>query len=378
MRLLDRYLLREFLIPLGFCLAGFLVLWIAFDLFGQLQWFQRQGLSVPDIAKYYVFKSPGFLILVLPVALLLSLLYTLTNLARYHEITAIRAAGISLLRLCVPHLAVGLFASALLFALDEFCVPRLEEIAGQLFIPRSQARSSGGRMMPVKTFVFVTTVSADENRHWSIGLFNPQTGEMTQPYLQWRRPDHSFRSLKAERARYTNGAWTFFKVSGYVNRSGTNFLDEPLPPAEVATYPEISETPEMIRSEITIRDAHDHPAATRQSDIPVSQIYNYLRLHPQPEAGMRPWIYTKLHGRFAGPFACLVVVLVAIPFAAASGRRNVFVGVAASILIFFTYYILQQLGLTFGEAGQVPPWLGAWLANLLFATGSLWMIARVR
>ena len=74
----------------------------------------------------------------------------------------------------------------------------------------------------------------------------------------------------------------------------------------------------------------------------------------------------------------LVVVLVAIPFGAASGRRNVYVGVAASILIFFTYYIVQQMGFTFGETGRVAPWLGAWLPNLFFAVGSLWMISRVR
>ena len=127
MRLLDRYLLREFLIPLGFCLSGFLVLWIAFDLFGQLRWLQEQGLSVLEIGEYYIFKSPEFLILVLPVALLLAMLYTLTNHARYNEITAIRAAGISLTRLCVPYLVVGVVSSGLLFALDEFLVPRTVE-----------------------------------------------------------------------------------------------------------------------------------------------------------------------------------------------------------------------------------------------------------
>jgi lipopolysaccharide export LptBFGC system permease protein LptF len=71
-------------------------------------------------------------------------------------------------------------------------------------------------------------------------------------------------------------------------------------------------------------------------------------------------------------------VVIAIPFAAGSGRRNVFVGVAASIVIFFAYYMLQQVGLAFGEAGRVPPWLGAWLPNIVFATVGLIMTTRVR
>lgn len=378
MRLLDRYLLRELLIPLGFCLGGFLILWIAFDLFGQLQGLQEQGLSVVDIAKYYAFKSPGFLILVLPVALLLAMLYTLTNHARHHEITAIRAAGVSLLRLSVPYLAVGLFSSGLLFALDEFCAPHLEEVAEQLFVPHGKARFQSVQNKPVKSLHFVNTVGAGEKRHWFVGIYNQQTGEMIKPHVDWDLPDHSFRSIEADRAIRTNGVWTFYNVRGFNNRSGTNFLNQPVPQAAVATFPEFSETPEMIRSEIVINDQHNNQSATHSANIPVAQIYNYLRLHPQPEPVMRAWIYTKLHGRFAGPFACLVVVLVAIPFAAASGRRNVFVGVAASILIFFTYFVVQQFGFTFGETGKVPPWLGAWLPNLFFAGGSLWAIARVR
>ena len=93
---------------------------------------------------------------------------------------------------------------------------------------------------------------------------------------------------------------------------------------------------------------------------------------------MRPWLYTKLQGRLAGPWTCLVVVLIAVPFAAASGRRNVFVGVAASIFICFAYFILQQFGFAFGAAGFLPPWLAAWFPNLFFGTVGLGMMMRLR
>jgi lipopolysaccharide export system permease protein len=72
------------------------------------------------------------------------------------------------------------------------------------------------------------------------------------------------------------------------------------------------------------------------------------------------------------------VVLIAVPFAAGSGRRNVFVGVAASIFIFFAYYILQQVGFAYGEAGRLPAWVAAWLPNLVFGLTGLWLMTRVR
>src|SRR6516225_11327215 len=123
MRLLDRYLLRELLVPLGYCLSGFLLLWVTADLVNELGSLQQHHLSAADIAKYYLVQAPGFLVLGMPIALLLALLYALTNHARHNEITAIRAAGVSLWRMCLPYLLVGLGLSLLSFGLNEFYVP---------------------------------------------------------------------------------------------------------------------------------------------------------------------------------------------------------------------------------------------------------------
>src|SRR5882762_4114596 len=128
MRLLDRYLLREMLIPFGYCLCGFLMFRSFADIFTELVDFQKGKLLLGDILEYYLLKMPGFLVEgMLPMALLLALLYALTNHARHNELTAMRAAGVSLWRLCLPYLGVGFLASLLLFALNELCVPNSEE-----------------------------------------------------------------------------------------------------------------------------------------------------------------------------------------------------------------------------------------------------------
>ncbi len=129
MRLLDRYLLRELLVPLGYCLGGFLIFWMAFDLVAELHKLQECNLLPGDIAQYYLVQIPSVLVLILPIALLLALLYALTNHARHHEITAIRAAGVSLWRLLLPYFAVGFAVSVALFALYQFLVPDSSEAA---------------------------------------------------------------------------------------------------------------------------------------------------------------------------------------------------------------------------------------------------------
>ena len=81
--------------------------------------------------------------------------------------------------------------------------------------------------------------------------------------------------------------------------------------------------------------------------------------------------------RFAG-IATLTALTIAIPFGARSGRRNVFVGVAASIFICFGYFILQKICLGLGTADILPPALSAWLPNIVFGTAGLVMTLRVR
>src|SRR5438034_11607688 len=103
MRLLDRFLLRELAIPLAYCLAGFLLFWISFDLFSELDDFQENHLLAKDILELYWVRLPDLLMIVLPVAFLLALLYTLASHSRHHEITAMRSAGISLWRICAPY-----------------------------------------------------------------------------------------------------------------------------------------------------------------------------------------------------------------------------------------------------------------------------------
>jgi len=375
MRLLDRYLLRELLIPLSFCLGGFLLFWITFDLFGELADFRSKGLSVVEIVEYYVVITPEFLVVVLPLALLLALLYTLTDLARHHEITAIRAAGVSLWRLTQPYFLVGLLISVASFALNELWVPESSEAAESVLHRHQPPRPGTLSRDKVRHLGFT---NSREGRIWQIGVYNTETAEMSEPQVFWSRGDGSRLWLQAKGAVYTNNTWIFLQASLFQREPGTNSLPLPILQTNVLAMPSFSETPELIKSEIKVGNSITMRRTKRSTDLAIREILNYLRLHPQPTATDSAWLWTKLQGRAAAPWTCLVVVLIAIPFGAASGRRNVFVGVASSILIVFGYFVLQQFALAMGTGGYVAPWLAAWLPNVSFAGAGLLLTARAR
>jgi len=374
MRLLDRYLLRGLFVPLAYCLGGFLIFYVAFDLIFRINSFQERHLTPGDIAEYYVVTLPEILVtIVIPVSLLLALLYALTNHSRHNELTAMRTSGVGLWRLSLPYFAVGILSGLVVLAMNELLVPpsddRAEEIkhrhdpnaADRDWIPKLQLDNQA------------------EGRHWSIDKYNQATGQMTAPHILWDRADGSFRWIKADRGIYTNGQWVFFNVEDWVTQSASPTNTNPLPgqkPHAVLALT-LSETPAWIKSELKVRALSPEEAA-RKPQLSIREIRTYLRLHPRQEKADRAKLMTQFQCRLAEPFTCLTVVLIALPFGARAGRQNVFAGVASSLFICFGYFIMQRIAMGLGVGGTLPPFLAAWLPNLVFGLAGLVLIWRTR
>ena len=357
--------------PLVYCLGGFVVFWISFNLFSRLDDLQEARLHLWDVMELCAAWTPECLVTVLPIALLLALLYTLTHHARHNEITAMRAAGMSLWRLCVPYFVVGFGASLVLFALNEMGVPRSTAWAERIF-NRYDHKSDDAPNQ------FHGFINARANRIWIFNEYRPRTAELSGSIVvNWTFPDGSIRKLYADRAVFSNPGWTFYNVKEFEQTNET----APVIPlfktnVNVLEMPKFDETPAEIENEIRMSEYES--LHSRKLNIPLSVLWEYLQRHPNlPPAEAANW-WTKFDGRLAAPWTCLVVVLIAIPFGVASGRRNLFVGVAGSIFICFTFFVLQQLGLAMGQGDRLPPWLAAWLPNMFFAATGLLLTSRVR
>ena len=373
MRLLDRYLFRELITPLAYCLGGLMILGTCFSLFGELAELQERKLRIFDVVEYSIANMPGFLVLVLPITLLLAMLYTLTNHARNNEITAMRASGLSLWRICVPYFATGLLASIGIFALNEYVVPNSSDWAEKIKCRHVQKPGDVESKNIFNNFGFN---NARAHRSWFFGEYHVHPAEMLKLQVSTTLPGGGIQRMYADRAIRTNGIWVFFNVTAY-SQDGKMAPLEPSFQTNILAMTDLDETPRQIQSEIKII-SYQNLRRTRSSDIPLSDIANYLRLHPNLSQADASWLFTKYYGRLATPWTSMVVVLMAIPFGAASGRRNIFLGVAGSIFICFVYFVIQQICMALGTGGHMTPWLAAWLPNLIFGIVGLVLTARVR
>lgn len=372
MRLHDRYLFRELLTPLAYCLGGFLVFWISYFFFTELDTMQEHKLGLLDAVEYAVAMMPGFFVMVLPITLLLALLYALTHHSRHHELTALRAAGISLWRLCLPYFIVGLVASGIYFFLNEIAAPCAADWSEEILSRHIQME---GRIKS-KTQFFKIGFRIRPGRIWQVGEYDSAAETMVNPNVTWTLPDGSWRALQAERAARTNGVWVFYNAQLFA-QSGLRGTLRPVCSTNEIAMPEFDETPKQILSDIKLSDTQ-LLRGSHSADIPLKELWGYLRLHPDLPMDEAHALRTKYYGRWAAPWTCFVVVLIAIPFGAQSGRRNLFFGVAGSIFICFSYFVLQQVSLALGMNGQLPPWFAAWLPNVLFAATGTILILRTR
>lgn len=367
MRLLDRYLLRELLVPLVYCLVGFQIFWTAFDLFSNLKGYQDRGLAWGQIGEIYILRTPELMSTVLPIALLLALLYTLTNLARSNELVAMRAAGISLARISVPFFAVALMMGGTLFAVTEFIAPNASAKSTRLL--------EAGHSNADKWLTNLDFRDDALGQFWHIQRYNLATGEMENPSVDWTR-DEVRTVVDAARGVWTNGHWVFYSAETKLYTPPTNDLPNQVLATNVLAGLDLGGSPEQLHAEIKIAQL-DQLKAAKQLQLSLMEIIEYRKLHPDMQTDKAALILTQFHGRIAQPFTCLVVVLVALPFGAVSGRRNVFVGVTGSVGICFLYFILMRWGLALGTAGHMPAMLAAWLPNLIFAVMGTVLLRRV-
>ncbi len=357
MKLLDRYVLTNFLRVYVYCIAAFVSIWLVFDISDNISTFLDARISLQIVVAYYLTQVPQILVILLPVSLLLALLFSLGRMSRTNEIVSMLTAGISIPRLLVPLIAMGLLTAAISGALNYALAPHAEYARKtSLEEARGESRERG-----LMAQVFRNRA---ENRTWFIQRFGPEKDEFTTvQVLQQDEHDNIVKNYIATSAFYhaDTDTWELRLLKVVTYDTTGNIVDEQL--AGSMMMPEWNETPFRLAS-----------ANMRAEYLSLPELYNYLRFNSDfPQSLLAPF-YTHFQYRIALPWTCLVVVFLAAPLAIGFSRKGVLTNVAVAILLVFSMNFLTHLFLALGEGDRIPPWAAAWTPNILFATVGLTLL----
>ncbi len=367
MSLLDRHLLRAFLLPFVYCELGFLAVWLIADLVSNVQDFIDARVSPVLIAGFYLGQLPAIMVLTLPVGLLLALLYCLSRLSQANEITAMLGAGVSLRRILTPFFCVGLAVTGISAALNYRLAPAAE---ARRETELAEIEAGNGKLEKRAFTNGYLFANRADRRLWFV---QRMPSDLTQPLVgvQIVQQDTGGRITEkyyAPQATYDGAAhaWRLAAGTRLARYNPAGDLVEELFPPEALVVNNWSETPWRLAS-----------AMLQADQLSIPELREYLRLNADfTNAQLAPF-RTYLDYRHALPWGCLVVVFVSAPLGIVYSRRNVFVGVAAAMGLFFLTLFLTNLCLALGRGGRIPPFWAAWTPNLLFFTIGL-VLLRMR
>jgi len=358
MRLLDRYILRNFVQPYIYCILGFLAIWLIFDISDNSSTIFDERAPLGLVLRFYWTQIPQVLVILLPVSLLLALLFALGRMSRSNEIVSMLTAGISVPRVILPLLAVGLLTTGATLALN-YSLAAHAELARKNFL--YQVFRGGPRDVIVSGQVFRNRT---DNRTWYIGRFRPNSNEFYGVQIvQQDGQQDIVRNYLATQAFYEPATRNWrLKEAKVVNYDPAgNITDEKL--VMTMTITGWSETPYRLSS-----------ANVRPEFLGISELREYLHLNSDfPETLLAPF-RTQLQYRWALPWTCFVVAVMAAPLGIGFSRRGILASVAVAIGLVFTMNFLTHLFLALGEGDRVSPITAAWTPNLIFFVIGLYLL----
>jgi len=362
MRILDRYITRQFIPPFICCILSFIFLYIILDLFGHIDEILRERVGLAILARYYLSFVPLIFVQTSPIAILLATLYILSTLNRNNEITAMRACGASLFRIISPFLIIGIMVSVFTFLINDKVVPQSSLISATIKEEKIEKKvlSKGEKKLSDVTFY------GTKNRLFYIKSYDPATTALEDIIILVHDKKNIIRQkIIAEKARWEESGWRLTNAIIYrLNRRG-----------------EVIGDPEHYEEKIIEIDESPEDLHTRQQE-PMFMSYRKLENYILKFRGISPQILRRLsvelYSKVSLPFVNLVIILIGIPLALMTKMRGgILRGIGVSIAIGFIYYCFMAVSCALGKAGVFPPFISAWLANIIFGTAGIILIVRI-
>ena len=372
MKLIDRYLLQNFLWSTVVFFATFCGLFTVIDAFGNLEAFINEGQRseglLPLLAKYYSVRSLVIFDRTSGVVMLVAAMFTLTSLERHNELTALMAAGISRGRLVKP-IIIGVIALTVFTVFNrEIVIPHFRQrlsITAQDF--------SGSRGQPV-----TAQYDNDTDVYISGRAAFLAARRIDQPHF--RLPSHLAEygiHITAAEASYHNAEF----VDGESRPAGY-LLKDVTQPTEITTRKSLSldDRPVLLLPSDTPWLKKDECFLV--SDVAVEQIsgkawrrfastWEIIGALRNTSTNFGPDVRVNVHSRIVSPMMDLTLLFLGLPLVLARESRNIFVAIGMCLGVVFCFFSVVIVCQWLGNNCLITPATAAWAPLAIFAPAAV-------
>jgi lipopolysaccharide export system permease protein len=351
-KVLDRYILSELIKALLIIGFSIVLLFLIFDFSLNAGKFFKAGVDFSEIADYYFKYLPSLLSNLMPMALLLSLFWSMNRLNRNREIIAMQASGISILRICIPLLCVGLGLAFFDYMVEEEVNTKNAKALNR-FIERIKGQKSSEALE--KQYLFT---DINSSLLW-FPKFDPETLRM-DGLVKWEcygADDNPVMNIIAASGEYIADSWWLYDVTVvFFRKVGKN-------------YEEVIDPHKYKRRLMLEWDFRPTELSRNKdfSELRVSRLKKRIVKYREIQPEMARNMSIELHNRFALPLMNVVALLLSIPFAfRVKSAKSVLGGIGVSVLLVFAYYGIYTTCIILGKHGFFVPYI-VWAPNMLFS-----------
>jgi LPS export ABC transporter permease LptG len=359
--LMDRYVVHNFLSPFFFCLLSFMAIWILASLTDKGE--TLATLSFSQVLTFYVVQVPFMILFVIPIATLLSGLFSMSKMSKSNEFISMIGAGRSVPRILAPLFIAGAYVSLIGLAFKYQWAPAsvgYTEAIIQTAKREQWVKEHGGNLRDdiwaERGWMHMNDV---DRRSWFVGrvplklddemadVIVSQIDEGGQPRRLWI----------ARRAKWVWDAnppkWILTNVRVYEYDKNHIPRIETHPRLEILDW---SETPWKVLS-----------SSQNPEHLGIPGLTMYLNANRDRDARSLASFRTNWWYIFAEPLACFAMILVAAPLGIVYSRRGVMGGVTGAICLFAMMYVMRGTFLAMGHSDRMSPFVAAWLTNVLIS-----------
>ena len=369
-RILDRYIVREMLAPSGLGLLVFTFVLLIDQIPRLLAILVARSADLYTILRVFLNLLPSIFAVTIPMAFLLGVLLAFGRMASDSEIVALRAVGVSPLRLLGPVIFLAGTSGLVTFYINAVALPAANqahrELVFSLVVSKARTvvkpRTFTDDLLPGRMMLYVSDIASDTGRWKDLMIHDTrERGQQSlilarEGRLVINRDEQQVRLELGEGSRHTffpaapqEYRPTFFSSMGFDLPFDEFFPKLPLSKGDrEMTLPELSERIGELREQGKDRKEWGRFAV-------------------------------EWHKKFAIPFACVVFGLLGLALSLGSRKEARSAAFALSIAVIFVYYVLIRLGEQAGDTGMMTPFLAMWGANLVLgaiAVALVWLNLR--
>ncbi len=353
MKILSRYLLKEVTVNVLLIMLALIAMFSFFDLIQELENLGKGSYGLGKIALFVLLSAPGHVYDVMPVAVLVGCMYSLGQFSRYSELIVLRVSGLSLANIALLLLKVGLVFTIVTFLVGELITPFSEKMAQRMRIKATdsvvaQDFRSGLWVKDGNSFVNVEEVLPDAT------LLNIHIYEFDQNFKLRT-------TSNAKTGQFEEDYWKLKEVSK------TNFDKNVIRVNKLAEMQWHSLIrPELLNVLLVMPE--------KMSAWNLNSYINHLTFNKQKTTRYEVALWAKI----IYPLACLVMVILALPFGFIQQRSTgastkIFVGIMLGVM----YQILNRVFVHLGLLNDWSPLFSAVMPTILFLTAGFVLLYQV-